>query len=80
MLAALSYKSVLARGYALVRDDEGNTLRSAAAVRPGTHVALEFFDGRVGATADGEATAETVKPKQPATRSRSGETAQGKLF
>jgi exodeoxyribonuclease VII large subunit len=80
LLAALSYKSVLARGYALVRDDEGNTLRNAAAAGPGSHVALEFSDGRVGATVDGEAAAETAKPKQPSTRSRSGETAQGKLF
>jgi exodeoxyribonuclease VII large subunit len=82
LLAALSYKSVLARGYALVRDDEGNTLRSAAAVTPGTHVALEFADGKVGATADGEAAvASAPKPKQQqTTRTRQPETAQGKLF
>jgi exodeoxyribonuclease VII large subunit len=83
LLVALSYKSVLARGYALVRDDEGNTLRSADAVRPGTHVALEFADGKVGATADGEATGVTTpapKPKQQAARPRQPETAQGKLF
>lgn len=79
LLAALSYKSVLARGYALVRDDEGAPLRSAAAVKPGEHLALEFADGTVGATADGEGTA-AAKPKPASTRSRSPEPAQGKLF
>lgn len=77
LLGALSYKSVLARGYVLVRDADGVTLRSAAAVGPGTHLALEFADGKVGATADGEAAA---KPKQQQARSRATETAQGKLF
>jgi exodeoxyribonuclease VII large subunit len=78
LLGALSYKSVLARGYALVRDAEGAPLRNARAVKPGEHLALEFSDGTVGATADGEAAA--AKPKQPQTRGRPGETAQGKLF
>ena len=55
LLGALSYKSVLARGYVLVRDADGVTLRSAASVKPGTHIALEFSDGTVGATAEGDA-------------------------
>jgi exodeoxyribonuclease VII large subunit len=79
LLRALSYKSVLARGYVLVRDAEGVTLRSAKAVKPGTHLALEFSDGTVGATADGEASA-PAKPKQSPSRTRPSETAQGKLF
>ena len=79
LLGALSYKSVLARGYALVRDADGVTLRSATAVQPGTHLALEFSDGTVGATADGEATA-PAKPKQPSARKGASETTQGKLF
>jgi exodeoxyribonuclease VII large subunit len=79
LLGALSYKSVLARGYALVRDAEGAPLRNAKAVKPGEHLALEFSDGTVGATADGEA-ATAAKPKQPQTRGRPGETTQGKLF
>jgi exodeoxyribonuclease VII large subunit len=81
LLNALSYKSVLARGYALVRDAEGATLRDAKSVRPGAHLALEFSDGTVGATADGQATTPaTAKPKQQQPRERTGETAQGKLF
>jgi exodeoxyribonuclease VII large subunit len=81
LLNALSYKSVLTRGYALVRDAEGRTLRSATAITPGAHLALEFSDGTVGATADGEGTTPAAaKPKQQAPRGRTGETAQGKLF
>ena len=82
LLAALSYKSVLARGFALVRDADGLTLHSAAAVAPGTHLTLEFGDGKVGATADGEAAAvqAPAKPKQPAApRSRPEQPGQGKL-
>ncbi len=79
LLGALSYRSVLARGYALVRDADGVALLSAAVVRPGAHLALEFSDGTVGATADGEGTT-AAKPKQPSSRSRGGEAGQGKLF
>jgi exodeoxyribonuclease VII large subunit len=60
LLAALSYKSVLTRGFALVRDERGHAVRAAAAVGPGARLDLEFSDGRVGATAD------TDRP--PATR------------
>ena len=79
LLGALSYKSVLARGYALVRDADGVALLSAAAVAPGAHLALEFSDGTVGATADGEGTT-AAKPKQPSPRSRGAQAGQGKLF
>jgi exodeoxyribonuclease VII large subunit len=53
MLRALSYRGVLARGFALVRDSAGQTIRSAAAVLPGIELSLEFADGRAAATADG---------------------------
>ena len=36
LLAALSYHGVLARGFALVRAEDGRPLRAAAAVSPGT--------------------------------------------
>ena len=54
LLAALSYKSVLTRGFALVRDERGHAIRAAAAVGPGARLDLEFSDGRVGATADAD--------------------------
>lgn len=49
MLAALSYQSVLRRGFALVRDAEGKAVRSAASLQAGDHIAMEFSDGSVGA-------------------------------
>jgi exodeoxyribonuclease VII large subunit len=53
LLAALSYHGVLARGFALVRAEEGQPLRSAAAVSPGMRLDIEFADGHVHATTDG---------------------------
>ena len=54
LLAAFSYRGVLARGFALVRDGDGSPLRSAAAVTGHMRLDIEFSDGRVGAVADGE--------------------------
>ena len=54
LLTALSYRSVLTRGFALVRDDAGQPLHAAAGIAAGTRLSLEFADGRVAATADGE--------------------------
>ena len=54
LLKAFSYQGVLARGFALVRDGEGHPLRCAAAVTSRMRLDIEFSDGRVGATADGE--------------------------
>src|ERR1700736_1041461 len=51
LLAALSYRSVLSRGFALVRDEQGLAVHAAAAIGPGARLDLEFADGRVGATA-----------------------------
>jgi exodeoxyribonuclease VII large subunit len=55
--AALSYHGVLARGFALVRAEDGRPLRAAAAVSPGLRLDIEFADGRVSATADGASAA-----------------------
>ncbi|EKS37088.1 exodeoxyribonuclease VII large subunit [Afipia broomeae] len=62
LLNALSYKGVLDRGFALVRDEHGQPLHAAAHVGSGQHLTIEFADGRIGATADGEGTA-AAKPK-----------------
>ncbi|MGE3145334.1 MAG: exodeoxyribonuclease VII large subunit, partial [Pseudorhodoplanes sp.] len=55
LLAAYSYRGVLARGFALVRAPDGTPLRSARALTPGLRFEIEFGDGRVGARAEGEA-------------------------
>jgi exodeoxyribonuclease VII large subunit len=64
LLGALSYRSVLARGFALVRDEQGHPVHAAASIGPGARLDLEFSDGRVAATADADrpAATRTVKP------------------
>ncbi|MFL5159759.1 MAG: exodeoxyribonuclease VII large subunit [Microvirga sp.] len=47
---SLSYKSVLKRGFALVRDADGQPLNSADAVLDGQALVLEFADGKADAT------------------------------
>jgi exodeoxyribonuclease VII large subunit len=80
LLAAYSYRGVLARGFALVRDGDGRPLRTAAAVGSGARLDIEFSDGRVGATADGEGAA-AQPPAKPRPRSRGGGSGgQGSLF
>ena len=66
LLNALSYKGVLDRGFALVRDEHGQPLHAAAHVGSGQHLTIEFADGRIGATADGEGTAAAKQKAAPA--------------
>ncbi len=80
LLGAFSYRGVLARGFTLVRDTTGETLRSAAAVNAGMAIEIEFADGRIGAHADAApaATKPGAEPAKPRRRG-SGE-GQGDLF
>ena len=55
LLEGYSYRGVLARGFAVVRDARERPLPSAAAVRPGAALSLEFQDGRTAAQAAGRA-------------------------
>ncbi|MGE0256154.1 MAG: exodeoxyribonuclease VII large subunit [Alphaproteobacteria bacterium] len=57
LLESYSYRSVLARGFVLVRDAAGAPVLRAADAAPGTDVTLAFTDGEVGARVAGEATA-----------------------
>jgi len=71
LLSALSYRGVLARGFALVRDEAGHPLHSADSIGPGARVEIEFADGRVGATTDADRPAPPAKRAQqpkPATQ------------
>jgi exodeoxyribonuclease VII large subunit len=83
LLAALSYRSVLARGFALVRDEQGAALHAAANIDAGARLSIEFADGRIGVTADGNhpAPAREAKPAtpKPAT-SKKAKIDQGSLF
>jgi exodeoxyribonuclease VII large subunit len=80
LLTAVSYRGVLARGFALVRAADGKPLRSAAAVAPGLQLNIEFADGRVRATADGSTAAAPAPTSAPAKPPRRGGGGQGNLF
>ncbi|MCA3422978.1 MAG: exodeoxyribonuclease VII large subunit [Roseomonas sp.] len=52
-LESASYTSVLARGFALVRDAKGAPVVAAGAISPSQALRLTFADGEVGVSADG---------------------------
>ena len=67
LLEGYSYRGVLARGFAVVRDEQERPLTSAAAVRTGAALSLEFQDGRAAAQATGRR-----KPRKPAPENDGG--------
>jgi exodeoxyribonuclease VII large subunit len=81
LLAAYSYRGVLARGFALVRDAAGQPLRTAAAIGAGMAIEIEFSDGRVGARAGGAPSADKLAGDAAKLRGRrGGGPGQGDLF
>ncbi|TPJ41475.1 exodeoxyribonuclease VII large subunit [Mesorhizobium sp. B2-5-13] len=62
LMATLSHKAVLARGFALVKDADGAVIKQAADVASGMALSLEFADG----TADAVATSGAARPKPAA--------------
>ncbi len=59
LLGALSYQGVLRRGFALVRDEAGRTVRTVAGLAPGQGLDVELADGNVAADV------RTTQAKQP---------------
>jgi exodeoxyribonuclease VII large subunit len=53
-LNGASYESVLARGFALVRDAAGHPVTTAAAIRPKASLVIRFADGEAAVTAGGK--------------------------
>lgn len=53
LLESFDHHKVLARGFALVRDNAGHVVLDAAAVKPVQPLTIEFRDGKVGAVASG---------------------------
>lgn len=70
LLVSVSHQSVLARGFAIVRDDTGRMVRQAAAVQRDALLNVEFTDGRVNVQAleDGGSPAAPDKPGSPKQR------------
>jgi exodeoxyribonuclease VII large subunit len=77
LLSTLGYHNVLARGFALVRDEDGTMLRRATEVKPGAALDIEFADGHVDAHADAPARKAETETK---VRRRTGEGKQGSLL
>jgi exodeoxyribonuclease VII large subunit len=69
LLDSLSYRSALARGFALIRDDQGRPLLDGAEVKDGARVSIEWRDGARAATMGATMGAGTIlpakKPKAP---------------
>jgi exodeoxyribonuclease VII large subunit len=78
MLSTVSYQSILERGFAVVRDAEGQTVKRAATLQAGAALSIQFADGVAGAVATGSTDAPKPRPK-PAPKDRSGGQ-QGSLF
>jgi len=84
VLQSLSYKNVLSRGYAVIRDEEDRPVSEASALAAGAAISIEFADGRVDAVT-GEAppssAGSTVARKRAAKVGTSGDPPkQGSLF
>ena len=75
LLESYSYRGVLARGFALVRDAAGEPVTAAAATHPGQDLTVLFHDGDVPVTVgEGErrAAAEPERGKGAGKPSRKG--------
>ncbi len=51
LLSALGYKSVLARGFAVLRDADGQPLRGVSGVKPNAALQVEMADGNLDVVA-----------------------------
>jgi exodeoxyribonuclease VII large subunit len=84
LLGAMSYRGVLSRGFALVRDGETERpLRRATEVRQTQRLEIEFADGKIGTIAGGRVGPPmTPPPLLPRRRAKSDKDkeGQGSLF
>jgi exodeoxyribonuclease VII large subunit len=89
LLAALGHRSVLERGFAIVRDEAGAMVRSVAQGPPGARLEIEVADGRIAAEAveagahartprERGAASEVVPPPAPAVEPRPRPASRGR--
>ena len=64
LLESYSFHSVLNRGFALVRDQDGQPVLAAAGTGAGQTISIEFADGRIGAKVTDSA-GRSAKPAAP---------------
>lgn len=84
LIRSLGPEAVLARGYALIRDEAGALIRSVTQAQAGQVLTVEVSDGRFGAVVSGSGgTAPRPQPRparKEAPRSEPPKSAQGDLF
>ncbi|HFC04513.1 MAG TPA: exodeoxyribonuclease VII large subunit [Rhizobiales bacterium] len=61
---SFSYKSILARGFAVVRNEAGTPITSVADASPGSRISIELQDGKAKATVDGKKRPQSSKEVQ----------------
>ncbi len=76
LLESVSFRRVLERGYAVVRDGKAAAITAAASAEPGAAVSIEFADGKVDAVLG---TTPSTKPRASRRRKKS-DTRQGNLL
>jgi exodeoxyribonuclease VII large subunit len=79
LLESYSFHSVLNRGFALVRDQDGHPILTAAVTRAGDTIGIEFADGRIGARVT-EGAAVAPRAAAPPRRRDGGSGNQGSLL
>ena len=79
LLRAFSYQAVLERGFALVRDGNGQPVRRAAATEAGMGVSIEFADGSADAVIGVKGTRKPAKAGRLSPKVKPGG-GQGDLF
>ncbi len=79
LLESLSFRRVLDRGYAVVRDGDGRAVTGAAALNAGDRVAIDFADGQVGAEITTAAGAGAPVSAPKAARGRSSSPSRDKV-
>lgn len=80
LLEAYSYKGTLDRGFALVRDETGQVIRSKAGVKSGQGVSLTFGDGEIGAVIAGKSAPKPKRKTAKQTQQGRGDKKQADLF
>ncbi len=81
LLESYSFHSVLNRGFALVRDQDGHPVLAASGTSAGDTLSIEFADGKIGArVTDGAGTASRPASAAPRRRDSGGSGNQGSLL
>ena len=76
MLTTLSYKSVLDRGFAVIRGDDGHMIASSKTSKKGSAIQIEFADGSMDAIVAGA----PPKPKSTKPLPKDDTPSQGSLL